>query len=203
MDPNVSNGRRQSKAPKPLLLSLFAFFISLIFVYTVFLRASSPSIVRKGVVYLRGEGSVTGIVYFEQTSEDGPVTVSGNLKNLSPNALRGFHIHQLGDITDGCTSAGSHFNPFGKNHGAPSDSERHVGDLGNVQSDGAGVANFSFEDRIISLNGPLSIIGRTAVIHTGTDDLGKGDNADSLKTGNAGGRAACGVIGQLITLDHE
>ncbi len=56
-------------------------------------------------------------------------------------------------------SAGPHFNPFGKNHGAPTDTDRHVGDLGNIRSDEAGVAAFSFSDSLISLNGPLSIIG--------------------------------------------
>ena len=36
---------------------------------------------------------------------------------------------------------------------------------------------------------------RSFVIHEGIDDLGRGDNEESLKTGNAGGRMGCGIIG--------
>jgi len=151
--------------------------------------------VTKAVVVLKGDSQATGTITFEQQKNS--VLVTGEIRNLDTDTLRGFHIHQFGDLTDGCQTAGPHFNPFAKNHGAPGDKERHVGDLGNIKTDESGTASFQFEDRLISLNGPLSIVGRAVVLHAGTDDLGLGGNAESLKTGNAGARAACGVIGLM------
>ncbi|KAH0254916.1 hypothetical protein KCU71_g22255, partial [Aureobasidium melanogenum] len=86
-------------------------------------------------------------------------------------------------------------NPHGKTHGAPEDDERHVGDLGNFKTDAQGNSKGSVTDKLIKLIGPESVLGRTIVVHAGTDDLGKGGHEESKKTGNAGPRPACGVIG--------
>ena len=122
--------------------------------------------------------------------------MTGEISGLAPGQ-HGFHVHQFGDNTDGCTSAGPHYNPDGCSHGAPTDGkgERHAGDLGNVVAGDDGVAKLDIQDSMISLAGERSIVGRTMVIHADVDDLGKGGHELSKTTGNAGGRLACGVIG--------
>ena len=128
------------------------------------------------------------------------------------------HVHQFGDNTNGCTSAGPHckclghlfasataepcivcgqhdpayapvlysllqkeeivkwpcltreyirslttnrtiVNPFSKTHGAPSDTERHVGDLGNYKTDEQGNAKGSITDYQVKLIGEQSVLG--------------------------------------------
>ncbi|KAJ2852056.1 Superoxide dismutase [Cu-Zn] [Coemansia brasiliensis] len=148
----------------------------------------------KAVAVLRGDSDVAGVIYFNQADASSPISVTGEIANLAPGK-HGFHIHQFGDNTNGCTSAGAHFNPFGKSHGGPEDSERHIGDLGNVTASDSGKAQVNIQDSQVSLFGEHSIVGRTVVVHVDEDDFGKGGHADSLTTGHAGGRLACGVIG--------
>lgn len=67
--------------------------------------------------------TVSGTIRFSQEKEGSHLHIEGSLKGLK-DGKHGFHIHQFGDVTNGCTSAGPHFNPFGKTHGAKEDSER-------------------------------------------------------------------------------
>ncbi|THH23169.1 hypothetical protein EUX98_g8008 [Antrodiella citrinella] len=189
--------RPQSKQSSRPIFLVVAGVATLALLWLVF-KPATPSlpVVTKAVAVLKGASNATGTVTFTQANLGDPVSISLDLKGLDPSAKRGFHVHVSGDLSGGCVSAGSHFNPFAKNHGAPGDVERHVGDLGNILSDENGNVKLTFEDRLISLNGLLSIVGRSVVLHAGADDLGQGGNEESLKTGNAGGRAACGVIGQ-------
>ena len=112
-----------------------------------------------------------------------------------PNSHFYVSNNSSGNLTEGCKTAGPHFNPHGQTHAGPTDSVRHVGDLGNLHAGEDGTAHYELEDHLIHLHGEFSIIGRSCVTHAGVDDLGLGGNEESLKTGNAGGRLACGVIG--------
>ncbi|XP_057961039.1 superoxide dismutase [Cu-Zn] 4A isoform X2 [Malania oleifera] len=147
----------------------------------------------KAVAVLCSNEGVGGVVNFTQEG-DGPTTVTGCVSGLKPG-LHGFHVHALGDTTNGCMSTGPHFNPAAKEHGAPEDENRHAGDLGNITAGPDGTAKFTITDSQIPLVGPNSIVGRAVVVHVDPDDLGKGGHELSKSTGNAGGRIACGVIG--------
>lgn len=70
-------------------------------------------------------------------------------------------------------SAGPHYNPHGKTHGAQCDEERHVGDLGNIVAGEDGVAEGVIEDALIQLSGEYSVIGRSFMVHADPDDLGR------------------------------
>jgi Cu-Zn family superoxide dismutase len=140
--------------------------------------------------------SIKGTVKF--TENKNIIDININLTGLPPSSSLGFHIHEAGDLSEGCKSACEHFNPDGKTHGGPNSSNRHVGDLGNIQTDTNGNCIMTLTDHLIKLRGyKYNIIGRSIVIHEKTDDLGLGDNEESLKTGNAGARIACAVIGYM------
>ena len=140
--------------------------------------------------------NIKGTVKFTVDLINNQVIIELNISGLKSKGLHGFHVHEAGDLTDKCTSMCSHFNPYNKNHGCPGAKERHVGDLGNIKSNIRGEAKYIFNDNVIKLRGTkCNIIGRGLIIHEDEDDCGKGDNSESLKTGNAGKRIACAVIG--------
>jgi Cu-Zn family superoxide dismutase len=140
--------------------------------------------------------TIKGTVKLTEDLVNNQIKIELNIIGLNPNSLHGFHVHEAGDLTDKCTSMCAHFNPYGKNHGCPGTTERHVGDLGNIKTNNKGEAKYTFYDDVIKLRGTkCNIIGRGLIIHEDKDDCGQGGNAESLKTGNAGKRIACAVIG--------
>lgn len=142
------------------------------------------------------------MVSFTQQNITTATKIMAHVKGLKPNGTHGMHIHEFGDITEGCKTAGPHYNPFNKSHGGPLDKDRHIGDLGNLKADGNGVAHYAHEDALIKLFGDFSVVGRSVVVHEGEDDLGKGGHPDSLTTGHSGGRVACGLIGLSATFKN-
>ena len=157
---------------------------------------AKPSIERRAICILNSEPNQTakGVVKFRQKDFESKTYVEGEFSGLKVNAKHGLHIHAFGDLTQGCTTAGPHYNPFNKDHGGRDGENRHVGDLGNVESDANGNAVFK-HDLDIMLMGMYCVIGRSCVLHEGEDDLGLGNHNDSKTTGHSGARIACGIIG--------
>ena len=136
---------------------------------------------------------ITGVIKLK--SGKNGCTVKYDINGLA-DGKHGFHIHKCGDMTKGCETGCEHFNPFNKNHGGPHSQERHAGDLGNIISlNGVSKGSITVKDISCDPKTKISIVGRMFVIHEDEDDLGKGGDEESLKTGNAGKRIACSIIG--------
>ncbi|XP_029310345.1 copper chaperone for superoxide dismutase-like [Cottoperca gobio] len=147
------------------------------------------------VAMLAGVGKIQGVVRFLQLSEQ-RCLIDGTIDGLEPGP-HGLHVHALGDLTLDCLSCGEHYNPLGQQHGGPGDSERHVGDLGNIVAAPDGRASFRQEDSQLKV---WDVIGRSLVVDAGEDDLGRGAHPLSKQTGNSGERLACGIIARSAGL---
>ncbi|ORZ15885.1 superoxide dismutase [Absidia repens] len=147
------------------------------------------------VAVFKNDQGAHGVASFSQEKTHGPTTIHVEVWGL-PEGNHGIHVHEYGDLTEGCNSTLAHYNPFNKTHGGPTDEERHVGDLGNIYSPGPDQsAVLDITADLISLHGKYSVVGRGMLIHSGEDDLGRGGSPLSNTTGNAGGRFLCAPIG--------
>ena len=153
-----------------------------------------------GIVVLEPNPSnIVGIIKFSEEPEKKRMKISYDVQGLT-DGEHGFHIHQYGDLTNGCVSAGPHFNPYHHVHGgldSPS-TKRHLGDLGNIKSKNGKAKGTLYAPHLRIMNAKTAVLGRMIVIHENKDDLGLGTGAlrkESLLTGNAGKRLACGIIG--------
>ena len=136
------------------------------------------------------DGKTVGMATFRESGRG--VTVSLNAKGLTPG-LHAVHVHAVGKCEPPAfTSAGGHFNPAQKKHGHKSPEGAHAGDLPNMLVAKDGTGRFEvFTDGMTLKPGATSVFdkdGSALVIHVGVDDYA------TDPTGNAGDRAACGVI---------
>ena len=110
-----------------------------------------------------------------------------------PAGAHAVHVHSVGkcDPPD-FTSAGPHFNPSGKQHGALNPQGPHAGDLPNITIAADGTGRMETATEQLSLASGVSPVfdadGSAVVIHADPDDF-KTD-----PTGNSGARIACGVL---------
>ena len=140
------------------------------------------------VMHPASGSQVSGRVIFTKVGDT--VEVVADITGLTPGK-HAFHIHEFGDCSAAdATSAGGHFNPMKKAHGAPDAAEHHVGDFGNLEADAYGKAHLELKSNLWKFSGENSILGRGVIVHEKVDDW-------SQPTGNAGGRVACGVVGVM------
>jgi superoxide dismutase, Cu-Zn family len=137
------------------------------------------------------QGNEVGKATLEET--DKGVKINLTVKNLPPGE-HAFHIHEqaLCDAPD-FTTAGGHYNPFGKKHGLKNPEGPHAGDLPNITIGSDGRGSFEIMAPLVTLksgekNSLFHPGGTSLMIHQDPDDH------VSDPAGHAGPRIACGPI---------
>jgi superoxide dismutase, Cu-Zn family len=148
--------------------------------------------VSTAVAEIQGLGTntaVMGKLTFAQV--DAGVMVTGTVSGLNPSSTHGIHLHEKGDCSaaDGM-SAGGHWNPTGQMHGGLSTAASHLGDLGNLVTDGSGNATVAITKAGAKLRdgSAVDVVGRGVIVHAMADDM------MTDPSGNSGARIACGSI---------
>jgi Cu-Zn family superoxide dismutase len=106
-----------------------------------------------------------------------------------PHGIHGIHVHPIGrcDPPD-FASAGTHWNPTGKQHGLNNPNGPHAGDMPNVTV----AANGVLEETVVLPHATLAELvdadGAAILIHANADDY------VSQPSGNSGPKIACAVI---------
>lgn len=136
------------------------------------------------------QGTVVGAATLNEVP--GGVKIDVQVSGLKPGE-HGFHIHAVGKCEPRAfTSAGAHFNPYGKKHGHKNPEGAHAGDLPNLTVGADGTGSLDVTAVGVTLTpGRASLLqpgGASLVIHADPDDE-KTDPA-----GNSGARLVCGVM---------
>ena len=143
-------------------------------------------------------GQKVGVAIFKE--RQGKVDVAAEVAGAAPG-FHGFHVHAVGECVAPFTSAGGHYNPGAMTHGD------HAGDMPPMLVNQDGTAELRFQTDRFTLSDLYDADGSAVIIHAGRDNVANipnryhshtydtfGPDVDTLATGDAGARAACGVV---------